>query len=74
MISFLQMSDEIRDAIIYLDSGCTESFEYLGAFSLFLELGAHAICSLEKISPLDKVSIVALILVGWDLLREFIFS
>ncbi|PHU04030.1 Sec1 family domain-containing protein MIP3 [Capsicum chinense] len=55
MDSIRQMSDEIRDAIIYLDSGCTESFEYLGAFSLFLELGAHAICSLEKISPLDKV-------------------
>ncbi|KAK4364047.1 hypothetical protein RND71_015405 [Anisodus tanguticus] len=50
-----QISDEIRDAIIYLDAGCTESFEFLGAFSLFLELGAHAICSLEKMSPLDKV-------------------
>lgn len=55
MDSIRQMSDEIRDAIIYLDAGCTESFEFLGAFSLFLELGAHAICSLEKMSPLDKV-------------------
>lgn len=55
MDSIRQMSDEIRDAIIYLDAGCTESFEYVGAFSLFLELGAHAICSLEKMSPLDKV-------------------
>ncbi|MCD9639086.1 Sec1 domain-containing protein mip3 [Datura stramonium] len=55
MDSIRQMSDEIRDAIIYLDAGCTESFEFLGAFSLLLELGAHAICSLEKMSPLDKV-------------------
>lgn len=55
MDSIRQISDEIRDAIIYLDAGCTESFEYVGAFSLFLELGAHAICSLEKMSPLDKV-------------------
>ncbi|CAN4117591.1 unnamed protein product [Withania somnifera] len=55
MDSIRQMSDEITDAIIYLDAGCTESFEYVGAFSLFLELGAHAICSLEKMSPLDKV-------------------
>ncbi|XP_059301283.1 sec1 family domain-containing protein MIP3 isoform X1 [Lycium ferocissimum] len=53
--SIKQISDEIRDAIIYLDAGCTESFEILGAFTLFLELGAHAICSLEKMSPLDKV-------------------
>ncbi|XP_015061614.1 sec1 family domain-containing protein MIP3 isoform X1 [Solanum pennellii] len=55
MDSIRQISDEIRDAIIYLDAGCTESFEYVGAFSLFLELGAHSICSLEKMSPLDKV-------------------
>ncbi|OIS99059.1 PREDICTED: sec1 family domain-containing protein MIP3 [Nicotiana attenuata] len=53
--SIRHISDEIRDAIVYLDAGSTESFEFLGAFSLLLELGAHAICSLEKMSPLDKV-------------------
>lgn len=51
----VQISDDIKDAIIYLDAGCTESFQFLGAFPLLLELGARAVCSLEKTSPLDEV-------------------
>ncbi|RAL45273.1 hypothetical protein DM860_014683 [Cuscuta australis] len=54
--SIAQISDDIKGAIIYLDAGSTESFQLLGAFSLLYELGAYAICSLEKTSPLDKVA------------------
>ncbi|XP_031092110.1 sec1 family domain-containing protein MIP3 [Ipomoea triloba] len=54
--SIRHISDDIKDAIVYLDAGSTECFEFLGAFSLLFELGAHAICSLEKVSPLDKVA------------------
>ncbi|KAI3457125.1 hypothetical protein Pfo_013788 [Paulownia fortunei] len=52
---FFQISDNIKDAIVYLDAGSTESFQFVGAFSLFLELGARAVCSLENNSALDKV-------------------
>lgn len=58
--SLVQISDDIKDAIVYLDAGSTECFEFLGAFSLLFELGAHAICSLEKVSPLDKVCVIIL--------------
>nr|GMD36747.1 sec1 family domain-containing protein MIP3 [Ipomoea batatas] len=54
--SIRHISDDIKDAIVYLDAGSTECFEFLGAFSLLFELGAHAICSLEKVSPLDKMA------------------
>ncbi|CAA0832707.1 Sec1 family domain-containing protein MIP3 [Striga hermonthica] len=50
-----QLSENIEDAIVYLDAGSSESFEFLGAFPLFLELGARAVCSLENISTLEKV-------------------
>lgn len=43
-------------SIVYLDGGCTESFQFLGAYSLLLELGASSICSLENMSPLDMVA------------------
>lgn len=51
----VQISEDIKDAVIYLDAGCTESFQLLGAFPLLLELGVHAVCSLENMSPLDVV-------------------
>ncbi|CAH9126948.1 unnamed protein product [Cuscuta epithymum] len=54
--SISQISDDIKDAIVYLDAGSTESFQLLGAFSLLYELGAYSICSLEKSSPLDEVA------------------
>ncbi|XP_027154468.1 sec1 family domain-containing protein MIP3 [Coffea eugenioides] len=53
--SIRQISDDIKDAIVYLDAGCAESFQFLGAFPLLLELGARAVCSLEKTSALDEV-------------------
>ncbi|XP_073123200.1 sec1 family domain-containing protein MIP3 [Henckelia pumila] len=57
--SIRQISDDIKDAIVYLDAGSAESFQFLGAFPLFLELGAVSVCSLENISSLDKA-------VGWS--------
>ncbi|XP_074276053.1 sec1 family domain-containing protein MIP3 [Silene latifolia] len=51
-----QISEYLVGATIYLDSGCTESFQSLGAFSLFLEHGARAVCCLENLSPLDTVA------------------
>ncbi|XP_057467029.1 sec1 family domain-containing protein MIP3 [Actinidia eriantha] len=53
--SIRQISEHIEGAIVYLDAGCTESFQFLGAYPLLLELGAHAICSLENMSSLDMV-------------------
>ena len=50
------MSEHIEGAILYLDSGCTESFQYMGAFPVLLDLGARAICGLENMSSLDAVS------------------
>lgn len=41
---------------MYIDAGCTESFQFAGAFPLFLELGARAVCSLENMTSLDAVS------------------
>lgn len=53
--SIKQISEHIKDAILYLDSGCTESFQLIGAFPVLLELGVRAVCSLENMSPLDSV-------------------
>ncbi|XXG47052.1 hypothetical protein AAC387_Pa02g1759 [Persea americana] len=53
--SIHQISDELSDAILYLDAGCSEAFQFLGAFSLLLELGVRAVCSLENMSSLDIV-------------------
>ncbi|KAL2496954.1 Sec1 family domain-containing protein MIP3 [Forsythia ovata] len=53
--SIRQISDDIKDAIVYLDAGSTESFQFIGAFPLFMQLGARAVCSLENMSTLDRV-------------------
>jgi len=52
---WLQIGDEIADAIVYVDAGTLEAFQFIGAFPLLLELGARAVCSLENASPLDAV-------------------
>jgi hypothetical protein len=52
----LQIGDEIADSIVYMDAGTLEAFQFIGGFPLLLELGAHAVCSLENASPLDAVS------------------
>lgn len=57
--SIRQISGDIKDAIVYLDAGSAESLQFLGAFPLFLELGAVSVCSLENIFSLDKD-------VGWS--------
>uniref|UniRef100_A0A0D9XPH3 Sec1 family domain-containing protein MIP3 n=1 Tax=Leersia perrieri TaxID=77586 RepID=A0A0D9XPH3_9ORYZ len=54
--SIRQIGDEIADALVYLDAGTLEAFQFIGAFPLLLELGARAICSLENASPLDAVA------------------
>jgi len=53
---FFQISKHIQDATVYLDAGSTESFQFLGAYPVLLELGARAICSLENMCALDVVS------------------
>ncbi|XP_038689768.1 sec1 family domain-containing protein MIP3 isoform X2 [Tripterygium wilfordii] len=53
--SISQISNHIEDSILYLDVGCTESFQFVGAFPLLLELGARAVCSLENMTSLDAV-------------------
>uniref|UniRef100_A0A2P2M7Z0 Sec1 family domain-containing protein MIP3 n=1 Tax=Rhizophora mucronata TaxID=61149 RepID=A0A2P2M7Z0_RHIMU len=52
--SITQLSEHIEGAVLYLDSGCTESFQFVGAFPLLLDLGVQAVCSLENMSPLDS--------------------
>lgn len=54
--SIHQISDYLHEAVVYLDAGCTESFQFLGAFALLLEHGARAVCCLENMSPLDMVA------------------
>ncbi|MFQ6630468.1 hypothetical protein Gotur_008469 [Gossypium turneri] len=54
--SIPQISEHIEGAIVYLDAGCTESFQLMGAFPLFLDLGARAVCSSENMSALDAVA------------------
>ncbi|CAK7348137.1 unnamed protein product [Dovyalis caffra] len=53
--SITQISEHVEGAILYLDSGCTESFQFAGAFPVLLDLGVRAICSLENMSSLDSV-------------------
>ncbi|XP_076912931.1 sec1 family domain-containing protein MIP3-like [Bidens hawaiensis] len=57
--SIRELSEELKDAIVYLDAGCTESFKFLGAVPILLELGALAVCSLESVSTIDSA-------VGWN--------
>lgn len=54
---FWQIEQDVKDAIVYIDAGCTESFQLAGAFPLFLELGARSVCSLENMTSLDAVSL-----------------
>lgn len=63
-----QISDQVAEAILYLDAGCLEAFQFVGAFPLLLELGVRAVCSLENMSPLDIVSMLfdsSITLVCW---------
>lgn len=57
LLYLVQISEHIEGATVYLDAGCTESFQILGAYPLLLELGVHAVCSLEDMSHLDMVLI-----------------
>ncbi|KAK8686949.1 hypothetical protein V6N13_085783 [Hibiscus sabdariffa] len=54
--SIRQISEHIEGAIVYLDAGCTESFQLMGAFPIFLDLGARVVCSLENTCSLDAVA------------------
>lgn len=54
--SIRQIGDEIADALVYLDAGTLEAFQFIGAFPLLLELRARAVCSLESTSPLDAAA------------------
>jgi hypothetical protein len=56
--SIREIEEDVKDAIVYIDAGCTESFQFVGAFPLFLELGARAVCSLENMTSLDAVSLL----------------
>ncbi|XWS41127.1 hypothetical protein CRYUN_Cryun17cG0053400 [Craigia yunnanensis] len=51
-----QISEQIEGAIIYLDAGCTESFQLMGAFPMLLDLGVRAVCSLENMCSLNAVA------------------
>ncbi|KAK7405053.1 hypothetical protein VNO78_06220 [Psophocarpus tetragonolobus] len=68
--SIRQISEHIEDAIVYLDAGSTESFQFSGAYPVLLEIGARAVCSLENMSAFDTV-------VDWnskaDPARKFVF-
>ncbi|KAJ0973285.1 hypothetical protein J5N97_021244 [Dioscorea zingiberensis] len=57
--SIRQISDQVSDAVVYLDAGCLEAFQFIGAFPLLLQLGVRAVCSLENMSSLD-------IIVDWN--------
>lgn len=51
--SIREISAELEGAVIYMDAGCTESFKFLGAFPVLLEMGVLSVCSLESMSSLD---------------------
>ncbi|GLT49767.1 hypothetical protein SLA2020_233010 [Shorea laevis] len=51
--SITQISEHIEDATLYLDAGCSESFQFMGAFPMLLDLGVRAVCSLENMCSLD---------------------
>lgn len=53
--SIEQTKEYIDDAIVYLDAGCTESFQFTGAYPILVEHGVRAVCSLENLSPIDVV-------------------
>ncbi|WOL11174.1 sec1 family domain-containing protein MIP3 isoform X1 [Canna indica] len=51
--SIRQIKEHLADSILYIDAGCLEAFQFIGAFPVLLELGVHVVCSLENASPLD---------------------
>lgn len=53
--SIRQISEHIEGATVYLDAGCTESFQFIGALPVLLDLGACTVCSLENMCSLDVV-------------------
>ncbi|XP_004505479.1 sec1 family domain-containing protein MIP3 isoform X1 [Cicer arietinum] len=53
--SIRQISEHIEGSTVYLDAGVTESFQFIGAYPVLLELGAQAVCSLENVSARDVV-------------------
>ncbi|KAE9586279.1 hypothetical protein Lal_00000982 [Lupinus albus] len=53
--SITQISEYVEGAIVYLDAGSTESFQFIGAYPLLLNHGARAICSLENMSSFDAM-------------------
>ncbi|PON39258.1 Sec1-like protein [Parasponia andersonii] len=54
--SLRQISEHIDGAVVYLDAGSTESFQFMGAFPVLLDLGARAVCSLENMCSFDLVA------------------
>lgn len=57
--SIHQISEELKDAVLYVDAGCIEAFQFIGAFEVLLEVGVRSVCDLETVSKLD-------IATGWD--------
>ncbi|XP_078445159.1 vesicle docking protein isoform X2 [Wolffia australiana] len=51
-----QVAEDLADGVVYLDAGCLEAFQLVGAFPLILDIGARAVCSLENMSSLDVVA------------------
>ncbi|KAH9318895.1 hypothetical protein KI387_020664, partial [Taxus chinensis] len=47
------VSDHLADAILYLDAGSAEAFQFVGGLPVLLDLGARVVCSLEQALPLD---------------------
>lgn len=56
----------IEGSILYLDAGSTESFQFMGAFPVLLDLGVRAVCSLESMCSLDLVCFCFLFLCSLD--------
>ncbi|KAI4319742.1 hypothetical protein MLD38_033306 [Melastoma candidum] len=50
-----RVGELLKDSVLYLDSGCAECFQYIGAFPLLLDHGVRAVCSLEDLAPLGTV-------------------
>lgn len=53
--SIHQISEHVEGATLYLDAGSTESFQFIGAFPVLLDLGVRAVCSLENTCSLNGV-------------------
>ncbi|XP_012572644.1 sec1 family domain-containing protein MIP3 isoform X2 [Cicer arietinum] len=54
--SIRQISEHIEGSTVYLDAGVTESFQFIGAYPVLLELGAQAVCSLENVGGFNSHS------------------